>query len=215
MSAKIKYKAARMVGDGDDPLRVALITHKREPGADQSAVIRPAGITTTAWLWIVMGGLMIFSGVLGGFAYTMMRDIVPPLPPSMNIPTGSSVMMSIFQHSRVVLFRQCIVAVAALGGGIALLRLKPWARTTIEALSWPALLNTTGFGILWIFMWISMSGQIPKGDVPTNSDTFQLTAAVAGVIINAAFAVPLWIMIRYFHGGKVRSVIANARRAKV
>lgn len=38
---------------------------------------RPTGITITAWLWIVMGGLMIMGSLMGGFAYMMISKAGP------------------------------------------------------------------------------------------------------------------------------------------
>jgi hypothetical protein len=173
-------------------------------------VKRPTGITITAWLWIAMGGLMILSAVMSGFAYNMMGKMGAPPPPSVEMPAGFALMNSVFQNFGVLLLLQGIVAVVAIWAGVSLLRLKQWARTTIEVLSWLALFYTVGFGIFWIYMWVSMTGQVPTHGAPRSADSFQLMGAVMGVIVTAVFAVPLWIMIRYLRGAEARSAIANA-----
>ena len=81
-----------------------------------------------------------------------------------------------------------------------------------EVLSWLAFLYTVGFGIFWVYMWVSMTGQVPTHGAPINAQSFQLMGAVMGVIVIAVFAVPLWIMIRYLRGAEVRAAIASAHR---
>jgi hypothetical protein len=179
---------------------------------DIPVVKRPTGITITAWLWIAMGGLMILGAVMGGFAYTMMGKMGPPPQPSTEMPSGFAVMYSISQYFGVLLLLQSIVAVVAIGAGVSFLRLKQWARTTLEVLSWLAFLYTVGFGIFWVYMWISMTGQTPTRGAPADPVSFQLMGAVMGVIVTAVFAVPLWIMIRYLRGAEVRTAIANSHR---
>lgn len=175
-------------------------------------VKRPTGITITAWLWIVMGSLMIFSAVMGGFAYTMMGNMSLPPSSSSEMPAGFAVMNSIFQYFGVLLLLQGTVAVVAVWAGVSLLRLRQWARTAIEVLSWIAFLYTVGFGFFWVYMWVSMTGQVPAGSAPVNVDSFQVMGAVMGVIVTAVFAVPLWIMIRYLRGAEARSAITNAHQ---
>lgn len=176
-----------------------------------AAVKRPTGITITAWLWIVMGGLMIFSAVMGGFAYTMMGNMSPPPSSSSKMPAEFAVMNSIFQYFGVLLLLQGIAAVVAIWAGVSLLRLKQWARTAIEVLSWIAFLYTVGFGIFWIYMWVSMTGHVPAG-AAVNVGSFQVMGAITGVIVTAVFAVPLWMMIRYLRGVEARTAIANAHQ---
>ncbi len=128
------------------------------------------------------------------------------------MPAGFAMMNSIFQYFGVLLLLQGIVAVVAIWAGVSLLRLKQWARTTIEVLSWVAFLYTVGFGIFWVYMWVPMTGQVPTHGAPVNAESFQLMGAVMGVIVTAVFAVPLWIMIRYLRGAEVRAAIASAHQ---
>lgn len=178
---------------------------------DQTAAKRPTGITITAWLWIVMGGLMMFSAVMGGVAYSMMGEM--GAPPSTEMPPEFALMNSVFQNFGALLLIQGCVAIVAFWAGISLLRLRQWARTTIEILSWIGFLYTVGFGIFWIYMWVAMTGQVPTQGGSDGADSFQLMGAVMGGIVTAVFAVPLWIMIRYLRGAEMRDAIANANQA--
>jgi hypothetical protein len=175
---------------------------------------RPTGVTVTAWLWIVMGGFMVFSAIMGGFAYMMMRQMgaPPAIPPGM--PAGLEMMNAVFRHFGALLAVQAIVAALSVWAGIALLQLKAWARAAIEALSWLALLYSVGFGIYWVYLWIAITGQMPAGNAPVDTALFQVMGVAIGVIITAAFVVPLWIMIRYLRGNEMRAAIAAARQAR-
>ena len=174
---------------------------------------RPTGVTITAWLWIVMGGLMILSALMGGFAYTMIGNMGPLPPPSSDMPAGSAVMGYFFRYFGVLLLLQGIVALIAIWAGASLLRLKQWARTTIEVLSWIGLLYMVGFGIFWVYTWVAMTSEVPPHGGQVDPVSFQLMGAVMGVVITAVFAVPLGIMIRYLRGAEVRTAIASAQQA--
>ncbi len=170
---------------------------------------RPTGVTITAWLWIVVGAFMIFSAVMGGLAYSVMRQLDKPGVTGGNVPPGFELMNFMFQNFGAVLAVQCVVAVVAIWAGIDLLRLKAWARSAIEALCWLGVLWTVGFGIYWLYMWISMTGQMPSGAVPGGGDTFQVMGLVMGVVGMLMFAIPLGIMIRYLRGREVRGAITG------
>ncbi len=161
---------------------------------------RPTGITITAWLWIVMGG----------FAYMMISKAGPLPPASGDMPADFKTISYLFQYFGVFILLQGVFALIAIWAGVSLLRLKRWARTTIEVLSWIALLYTVGFGIFWVYMWISMTNTMPQHGGPIDSGPFQWLGAAMGTIITAIFAVPLWIMIRYLRGAEVRTAIDNA-----
>ena len=113
---------------------------------------------------------------------------------------------------RALLAVQCAIAVIAIWAGIDLLRLKAWARSAIETLCWLGVVWTVGFGIYWVYMWISMTGQTPSGAVPPGGDSFQVMGAVMGVVGMLMFAVPLGIMIRYLRGSEVRANATDEHR---
>lgn len=156
---------------------------------------------------------MVLGSVMGGFAYSMMRQMggasVPP-----NMPAQFALMNIVFQNFGVLLVLQGLVALVAVWAGIALLQLKAWARTTIEVLSWLTLAYCIGFGIYWVYLWLSMTGQMPKGGGPVDTDMFQILGVVMGVVVIVAFAVPLWIMIRYLRGAEVRAAVATSEQVQ-
>jgi hypothetical protein len=175
---------------------------------------KPAGVTFTAWLWIVTGGLMVFSAVLGGLAYSMMRQRGGLPAPLLDIPSEFALTNSVSQGFGVLLALQCVVALVAVWAGIALLQLQAWARTTIEVLCWVSLVSCVGFGIYGIYLWVSITGHIATGGLPFAADILQIIGAVVGAIVTVAFAVPFWIMIRYLRGAEVRTAIAGTQEAR-
>jgi len=169
---------------------------------DQSA--RPTGITVTGWVWVVIGAFMLFSALMGGLGYLMMRQ---PGMQGADLLREFALMNLVFQNFGVLVAVQCVIAVAALWAGIDLLRLKAWARSAVEVLSWLGLLWTVGFGVYWIYMWTSMTGQ-----APAEADAFQLMGAVMGTVVTLVFAVPLAIMIRYLRSNEVRQAMSRPAR---
>lgn len=175
---------------------------------------RPTGITITGWLWIATGGLMTLSGVMAGFAYSTMGRMGPPPTVPADMPSGFVVMNSIFQYFGLLIVVQLIVAALAVWSGIGLLRLKAWARTIIEVLSWLALAYCVGFGIFWVYSWIAMTGHMPpNSSAPVDANAFQWLGAAMGVVVTAVFAVPLLIMIRYLRGTEARAATQRPAQA--
>lgn len=172
----------------------------------QGLIKRPTGITITAWLWIATGGLMIFSGVMAGFAYAVAGLMGQPPTEPADIPSELMLMNIIFRYFGVFVVVQLIVAALALWSGIGLLKLKAWARTAIEALSWLALVYCLAFGVFWVYTWVSVAGQVPpSAGAPVDLDAFQFMGAIMGLVVTAMFTVPLWFMIRYLRGAEARA----------
>jgi hypothetical protein len=174
---------------------------------------RPTGITITASLWIVVGVFMLFSAVMGGLLYWIMRPMDMPGMQAGELPPEFIIMNRVFQNFGVFVGIQCIVALVGIWAGIDLLRLKGWARSAIEVLCWLGVVWTIGFAGYWVYMWISMTGEAPRGAGPIG--TFQLMGAIMGVFGMLIFAVPLGMMIRYLRGNQVREAIARATPAGV
>lgn len=145
---------------------------------------------------------MLFSALMGGLGYSMMRQ---PGMHGADLPREFALMNLVFQNFGVLVAVQCVIAVAALWAGIELLRLKAWARSAVEVLSWLGLLWTVGFGIYWVYMWVSMTGQ-----APADAGSFQVMGAAMGIVVTLIFAVPLAIMIRYLRSHEARQAMLRS-----
>ncbi len=158
---------------------------------------RPTCVTVIGWAWIVIGGLTSLSAIMALFASLVIGQMSQAhLEAQESIP-------GIFRFFPLLAIVQIGVAVLWLVAGINFLKLKPWSRSILEASSWLLLLFVIGFGIFWLFGWVSMaSGHGPRG--------FDVMGAVMGVVITGIYAVPLGIMVKYLRGHKVRTAMIGS-----
>lgn len=163
----------------------------------------PTGIKVIAWSWIVSAALLGLSAVLGGMADSMLGG----LPASgEGVPPALSAMAASGGDSLITEALQLAIAVAALWSGIALLRLKSWARRATELLSWLGLVWTIGFGVFFVSIWNSIAGEIAQeSGLPLEQGMLQNAGVVTGVVLTIALAVPMILMIRYLRGAKARA----------
>ena len=93
--------------------------------------------------------------------------------------------------------------IVGLISGINFLKLKSWSRTVLEILTWLLLIYCIGFGIFWAFSWISHNiEESPSG--------FTIIGVVMGVMIICIYGVPLFIMLKYLRGNKVKTAMEKA-----
>jgi len=173
---------------------------------------RPTSVTVISWVWIIMGILMILSGAMGFFSFTMMQEMsggeaFPPsqLPP--DFPAEMKPMMFIFSYFQLIAALQVVVAIIAIVSGINFLKCRKWARTTLETLTWMALTYIVVFGIYWVFMWISMTGNIPQEQIPQGMGNFKYFGAIMGIIVNLMFGAPLVVMLVKLKGSVIKSIV--------
>ncbi len=155
---------------------------------------RPTCITVIGWVWIILGGLMFLSAIMGLFSSIMISQM------SQSDPEAFKQTPLFFKFFPLIAIGQMGVAFLGFVSGINFLRLKIWARTVLEVLTWILTLFIFGFMIFWIFNWISMSpGGAPKG--------FSIMGAVMGVVFTGVYGVPLLIMLKYLRGTKVKKAL--------
>jgi len=167
-------------------------------------------MTVIAWAWIAIGVLMALGALMGALALFAMRQMGPPPPLPQDAVAVFVVMDFIVRHFEILLVAQGLIAVLAIRAGIGFLGSKAWSRTTLEVLSWCALAYFIGFGIFWIYGWLSMGPPSAKGALD-DMGTFDLVGVVMAAVMIAVFAVPFGFMIRYLRGNVVRDAIASAR----
>jgi hypothetical protein len=168
---------------------------------------RPRSVTVIAWVWIITGVLMVVSSVVLLLAYTMVKKMAAgqPFPPAM--PAELEALLPLFGHVGLSISIQLASAVITLVAGIAFLKLRAWARTTIEAICWLSLLYVVGLGIYGTFSLAGLAGNMPRGALPVSGGAFTAVAVVAGIVVTAVFAVPLAVMIRSLRGREIREAV--------
>lgn len=157
---------------------------------------RPTCVTVIGWVWVILGGLMCFSAVMGIFASLMMHQMVAA-DPSMQVE-----MPAIFRIFPLLALGQAGLAILAIVAGIKFLKLQAWARTVLEGLTWFFLTFIVGFGIFWVIMWCSMSS-------PGSPPGFSIFGAIMGVASLAFYGVPMGIVLWFLRGNTVKQAMAG------
>jgi hypothetical protein len=170
---------------------------------------RPTSVTVIAWIFIAGAILMILSGGMGFAAFSFMKQTtggVPPVPE--DIPGQLRVMQFAFQHFELIAMVQCALAIFILIASIQFLRLRRWARTALEVITWLGLVYVVGFGIFWVVSWIGITSNIPITEgTPGPSSLFNIVGAVMGSVVALFWAVPLVVIIIFIRGKTIREAL--------
>ena len=112
---------------------------------------RPASIALIAWVALGLGVLLAAAGITGllGIPRFELRpawDIQPLLARALNqVQTASE----FFQDSRIIPALELALGAFLVFASVGLLRLRAWARLSLEALVWLALLYVVAYGVLY------------------------------------------------------------------
>jgi len=155
---------------------------------------RPTCVSVIGWAWIIIGVNLFLSCVLGLSAWLMIGAM-----------SETELDRPFFRILPLICVLLLAMAVSGLVAGVHFLRLKAWARTVLEVLTWLFLVYTTAFIVFWLIGWFAAtSGYGPR-------DPGEIIGAVIGVIIAAGYGVPFIIMLKYLRGDTVRNAIAGGR----
>jgi hypothetical protein len=103
-------------------------------------------------------------------------------------------------------FGQIIMSAFVLVASIEFLRLKVWARTALELVSWWVVLLHLGFGFIWVYMWMIQSFAIADGPGSIMLTLVYIGISLVGVVIMFIFTIPFFYVIRYLRREKIREV---------
>jgi hypothetical protein len=169
---------------------------------------RPTSVTVIAWVWIILGGLMVLAGIMAALMSAvmsssgMMGDAFEDIEQekTQDLPATVRVMEVVFRHFAWFALGQVCIGALALWAGTRFLRLRAWARAMLELLSWLFLIYVVAFTAFWMVGWTSVgAGHAPAAFI---------VAGLVGAVINMAFfGVPLGIMIHVLRGRKVRDAV--------
>ena len=183
---------------------------------------RPAAVTALGWIFIAVGALMVLSATFGLFTSAIMMRAVPQgeIPPFPKEAGWAGVVFTlVFRYFGVLAAAQIAAGVFTIVTAASFLKLKAWARTTLELLNWMELAYLIGFAILWVTVWISMSAEIPHETAqgalfPSGLfGAFGAFGAVMGVVGILVYAVPTGIVIWLLRGRTVRGAMLPTRGA--
>ena len=172
---------------------------------------RPTSVTVIAWIYIVGASLTMLSSLVALVVFNAMKQMggVPTMPPE--VPAAFKLLGVVFQHYDLLVLLQLAFAVFVLVAGIGFLKLRAWARTALEAVSWLSLVYLLGFGILWIAMWVGVTSRIPQGEgTPVSSAAlFTTFGIVMATVILGVFAIPPIVIIKFLRGSTSRQAVAQ------
>jgi hypothetical protein len=139
---------------------------------------RPTCVTVIGWVWIVLGGMACVTSALA----------LPAMASSMAPGDGGAVLFP------AIAAVQLLIGAVGLISGIHFLKLKPWSRSVLEALTWVFVLLAAGSSAIPLVLSVRGGAPMAAGE------------AVIIAVIALTYVVPLGIMLRYLRGAKVRSV---------
>ncbi len=185
----------------------------------------PKEVTRIAWLFAGVGLLLMLSSALAFLTFPRedflqsRADAPPPL-------WVFRLMSRVFEHLQIVAIVTGVLGAAALVGGINFLRLRRWARTVLEGLSYIALTYIVGFMLIWLIGWISAAASVVVAAAGTFHETFGIWGAIIGTLFvllaGAGFAAvaliyvprllvfPLIRIIKYLRSEALRDVLTRS-----
>lgn len=131
---------------------------------------KPAAVTIIGMLYILFGALLAFGAAL---RLALMKNLPPfhpfgaltgPRRQAMMDEGGGDILFlfdlidGVFVHRDVITAAALAVGAAAVVGAAGFLRLRPWGRWALEALTWLALAGALGMGLFWLWMMLSIRG---------------------------------------------------------
>jgi hypothetical protein len=163
---------------------------------------RPRSATVIASAWIVIAVAGVLSGVEDYLNARKLAAVRPDLSEDPNANAIVDRFANLLGGTRLYLALACLFAVVIIVGAIGLLKLKPWGRRTIIAVTWLAL-----FGVpigqpllLWEFTDLATLGMSGVGFFEIMIWVMGLVQLVIGIVI-------FGLMLRSLHGSRIRDAI--------
>lgn len=177
-----------------------------------SSSVRPAGIAAIAWLWIVGGILLLVSALL----IWAVLSLFGPVPPTAVAPDGNLIdfglIKSLQSNMGMIVWIQAAIGTLSIYAGVQFLKLRSWARTAIELLTWISLVYTLVNGVYFLYMWDSIAIDLSK-QLLLDANELRILGYAMVVTLTVIFTVPLGFMIKYLRTSAVRQAIADADRS--
>jgi hypothetical protein len=179
-------------------------------GVDDIQKKRPTAITVIAWIFIVGAILMIVSSSLGFLAFTVIKQKVDEMPPIAEVlPHQFLIMNIIYRSFGILVLLQVALTIFALIASIQFLRLRAWARSALEIISWLGLLYVVGFGIFWVVSWIGITSGLPSSTgSPATSPLFSIFGAIIGACVVAAWSALFVVIIMFLRDNKIKEAVS-------
>lgn len=165
---------------------------------------RPTAVAVIGWAWIVLGGLACVGVVWGGLMFGMVTSIAREDPPP-------DEMAWFFPLVGAVLVAEAGIGILGIVAGAHFLKMRAWARTCLEVLSWLMVIGMAAYTVFFIVMfWYMESRATAQFDEPKALSLMRYAMPVMACVMMGAFATPFVFMIRGLRSAKVRAAIGRA-----
>ncbi|MDQ6891820.1 MAG: hypothetical protein M3167_03975 [Acidobacteriota bacterium] len=171
---------------------------------------RPRSISLIGWTTLVLSVLLASKAFIDIAVWKAMGPAVPALmrisrDPSANLPY----VRTILAHLTEIKLAQALLWIGVASIGVALLRLRPWARVAMQAVGGCGLLYFAGLLAVWARAW---SAEPIDPSVPRLSENSRLTLLAGGITIFLVLGGIVVAMILVLRRPRIQEAFDTAAR---
>ena len=166
---------------------------------------RPKELTLIAQTWIFFGIAAIGVGVIFGLPIPGRDEAVRENSLSRLVEVPRCVETAegfLIRHMDAVAVGELLLGILMLVSGIQFLKLRSWARTSLEVMSWVGSSWSVGVAVFWVCAWIAAARAGPRVD-----ERLAILAA-NGILIHVGIAYVLVRMIQSLRSEAIRDAVA-------
>lgn len=139
--------------------------------------------------------------------YLALSSMTKMMGGMMQMPSGASGSFSMFRYFGVWIALKVLLGVFVIAAAIQFLRLRAWARSTLEVVSWLGLVYVLATGIMSVVAWGKMSGTVTLPASDNFPSAFGAMGLLFSVVTMVLFAVPLIVVIWYLRGETIKEAM--------
>ncbi len=173
-----------------------------------TSVTRPRGVRLIAWAWILTGAVNGVSALVALFTAGLFQGLSAQVPPASR--TAATLPLFLVHHAAWFAALQIALAVLAVLAGIDFLRLRAWARSVLETLSWLSLVYLVSGAVYWWRFWDAFTASDSFAGMAVDLAPYRTPGLILVVVLVVALAVPVGLMIRTLRARAVREAVAGA-----
>jgi len=169
---------------------------------------KPTAVKVIGWLFIAFAAFMVYSAVTYFIIFTVSLQMI-----MQQIPTKAAHKAVAFGYSVIIALLQVAFGTFVIFAGVQFLKLRAWARTALEAVSWLGLLCFVSLYIMWLINMSENSKVVPEivqGSAQAKfwaQARFLLNGSAVGLVWLSVFAVPTIIVIKVLRGKPIRDAV--------
>lgn len=164
---------------------------------EQERSPRPRAVSIVGWVWLVAAALRCVNALLGLFVWKVGGvDRLPFLRfEAEGVRIRVAGMETFVEHAVAILVGQVVVAAAVAWLAFELLRMRPWARPTLQAVAGLGILLTVAIAVYVYNATANMAG-IHGAEADEVRTAGMAAAAIITLLGAAFFGITIWILGR-------------------